>query len=173
MFFLWMLVNIVLLSSGGYVFLQGNQQAGWILIGVGVLSLIMWVFYYRNRKKRGSSNDSDVCWAVLTALLEFIPCHRRCDRSIHIKGKPMPLCARCTGIVIGCLSLPVWYFMNDHFFLFLGILAQFPLLIDGFTQLWKWRASTNILRILTGVTSGIGLCLLAVFLTRWLSSFFL
>lgn len=64
MFFLWMLVNIVLLSSGGYVFLHGNQQAGWILIGVGLLSLIMWFLYYRNRKNRKSSNDNDVCWAA-------------------------------------------------------------------------------------------------------------
>jgi hypothetical protein len=38
-------------------------------------------------------------------------CHRLPDRSLSIKGYTLPLCARCTGIVIGSLfSITMFYF---------------------------------------------------------------
>jgi uncharacterized membrane protein len=35
-------------------------------------------------------------------------------------------------------------------------LLLLPMLIDGYTQLWKWRTSNNTLRFLTGFSFGLG-----------------
>lgn len=89
-------------------------------------------------------------------LLSFIPCHRKPERSLKIKGKPMVLCARCTAIYGSYALLPVLFFFPTLHNLWLAILLQIPMLIDGFTQKWKWRESTNKLRVVTGLLSGIG-----------------
>jgi uncharacterized membrane protein len=50
-------------------------------------------------------------------------------------------------IAVG-LHLEITYYV-------IGILI-IPLLIDGYTQLWKWRKSNNFLRFLTGLAFGVG-----------------
>src|SRR3972149_1130153 len=43
--------------------------------------------------------------ALLKAdLIGFATCHRIPERSLHIDGHQLPLCARCTGIYIGLLT---------------------------------------------------------------------
>ena len=34
----------------------------------------------------------------------YAVCHRIADRSFHVDGRPLPLCARCTGIYMGAMS---------------------------------------------------------------------
>ncbi|MGD8190699.1 DUF2085 domain-containing protein [Brevibacillus ginsengisoli] len=85
-----------------------------------------------------------------------IPCHRNPARSFFINGKQMPLCARCTAILLGYLMLPVFLFVYPSVPFYIGLLLQVPMLIDGYTQLRKWRESTNWLRALTGFLSGAG-----------------
>ena len=84
-----------------------------------------------------------------------VPCHRNPERCHHIKGKPMPICARCLAMLTGFLAIPVLLFYPLP--LWLGILMQVPMLVDGITQLKGWRTSTNTLRTVTGLMSGIGL----------------
>jgi uncharacterized membrane protein len=99
--------------------------------------------------------------------LKIIPCHRRPDRSLFIKGKQMPLCARCTAIYGAYLLLPLFYFVPYQLWmLILGVLLQLPMLIDGLTQRFKMRESNNTLRVITGGLSGIGQCLLIWFFAR-------
>jgi uncharacterized membrane protein len=101
--------------------------------------------------------------------LEIIPCHRRPDRTIHIHGNPMPLCARCTAIYGMYLFLPLFYFVPVSWTTFLcSILLQIPMLSDGLTQLWCWRKSNNTLRVITGSLSGIGQCMMVWFLAKML-----
>lgn len=68
----------------------------------------------------------------------------------------MPLCARCTSIFLGYLAIPLLLFLYPTIPLYVGFVLQIPMLIDGFTQLYKWRESTNRLRFITGILSGIG-----------------
>ncbi|BAU27758.1 putative membrane protein [Aneurinibacillus soli] len=89
-------------------------------------------------------------------LLMKIPCHRKPSRSFFINGKQMPLCARCTSIFLGYLAIPFLLFFYPNTPLYVGFVLQIPILIDGFTQLYKWRESTNWLRFITGILSGIG-----------------
>ncbi len=92
-------------------------------------------------------------------------CHQRPDRSFFYKGRQFPLCARCTGFVIGTLvfslyslSVPVFYTYN---LLYLSILLQLPYVIDGTTQFIGLRESNNILRFITGLIGAFGLIIMA------------
>lgn len=41
-------------------------------------------------------------------MIGFATCHRIPERSLHIDGHQLPLCARCTGIYIGMLAGWLW-----------------------------------------------------------------
>src|SRR5574341_842745 len=45
-------------------------------------------------------------WTVLgkTRLVGYAICHQIGERSFHIAGQQLPLCARCTGIYMGVLT---------------------------------------------------------------------
>jgi uncharacterized membrane protein len=53
-------------------------------------------------------------WTVLgkTRLVGYAICHQISERSFHIAGQQLPLCARCTGIYMGALTtftlMAVW-----------------------------------------------------------------
>lgn len=83
-------------------------------------------------------------------------CHQLPERSFHIKGYQFPLCARCTGIVIGELAaIPLWFIFPVGFIpaCILGI----PLVIDGGLQYLYILTSTNLRRVITGFLAGWGL----------------
>jgi len=80
-------------------------------------------------------------------------CHQMEERSFNFKGKPFPVCARCTGVLFGNISafimfliyaLPIWICL-------LGCLVMF---VDWFIQYLKIRESTNIRRLITGIIGG-------------------
>lgn len=81
-------------------------------------------------------------------------CHQLPERSFHLRNMQFPLCARCTGILVGlvlvgpllCIFLPV----NMYVSLSLTLI----MFIDGFTQLKGWRESNNYLRLITGIGFG-------------------
>nr|WP_269748813.1 DUF2085 domain-containing protein [Lysinibacillus timonensis] len=85
----------------------------------------------------------------------IVPCHRIPERCLHIKGEPMPICTRCFAILIGYLCLP-FTLLFSNIPLWVPILLSLPMIIDGFTQRWKWRESNNLLRFITGLLFGIG-----------------
>jgi len=120
--------------------------------------------------------------------LSDIQCHQLPLRSMFLNGNQMPMDARMTSIYtfinLGLLSaalappaatvstgilnvLPVRArrFVQDRIrvdvFAFLFILATLmPVAVDGFTQLFGLRESTNELRVLTGAFTGWGTGLL-------------
>jgi uncharacterized membrane protein len=95
-------------------------------------------------------------------LIEIVPCHRMKSRSLTIKGYTLPLCARCTGILAGYLFFPFILLLGVHFPLWLGIILNFPMVLDGWTQKRKFRMSSNSLRLTTGIVSGLGQSLIIV-----------
>lgn len=107
--------------------------------------------------------------------LKFVPCHRLESRSIKIFGKQTPICARCSAILFGYLAIPFLFVEHIHISLLIGIVLNLPMIIDGYTQKWKWRKSNNFLRVSTGLLSGFGMSALIVtlayFLTQILNSF--
>lgn len=50
--------------------------------------------------------------AYLSAAVVYaagaVVCHQRPDRSFHLRGVQMPVCARCTGIYLGAAVAALW-----------------------------------------------------------------
>ncbi|MGO3707838.1 MAG: DUF2085 domain-containing protein [Mesonia hippocampi] len=90
------------------------------------------------------------------ANLEFTYCHRKPERSFFWKGKQFPLCARCTGINLGYVVLPLFIFGVIKIPLLWTILLIIPTYIDGAIQAYFNIESTNSRRFITGLMSGIG-----------------
>ena len=88
-------------------------------------------------------------------------CHQRPERSFFYKGYQFPLCARCTGLVIGYLMGILIYFLKIINWE-IAILLCIPLVIDGGSQYLKWRMSNQRLRLITGILCGIGIMVLEI-----------
>ena len=96
-------------------------------------------------------------WIALMNFGAKMGCHQIPDRSFSYKGYQFPVCARCTGVIIGeivsiitilCALKIRWVYA----------LAMIVLLaIDGglqYINVWK---SNNVRRIITGILAGFGL----------------
>lgn len=88
-------------------------------------------------------------------------CHQMPERSFFYKGYQFPLCARCTGLVIGYLMGILIYFLKIINWE-IAILLCIPLVIDGGSQYLKWRMSNQRLRLITGILCGIGIMVLEI-----------
>ena len=80
-------------------------------------------------------------------------CHCRSDRSFSYKGKQFPICARCTGELIGFLLAPMAWFLYRPPIVVL-VLMILPLMADGIIQKATSYESTNIRRVITGALFG-------------------
>jgi uncharacterized membrane protein len=81
-------------------------------------------------------------------------CHQLSDRSFHINGVQLPLCARCTGIFFGLLLVGPLLCSFLPLNMYVSMILVLVMFIDGFTQLKGWRKSNNILRFFTGLGFG-------------------
>ncbi|MCD1294460.1 hypothetical protein CUJ83_05530 [Methanocella sp. CWC-04] len=102
----------------------------------------------------------------LTGIAEIImagyhaTCHQMPERSLFIFGYSMAVCSRCFAIYVAFLIGGIaFYFVRDRlqpFNIIYYVLFCIPMALDGFTQLFGFRESTNLLRIITGVIFGLG-----------------
>ena len=88
--------------------------------------------------------------------IKWVSCHRDPSRSFFWKGRQFPVCARCTGIHLGYLSLFLFLFQLIYINWILSIILILPTLIDGLTQAYLNRESTNSIRVISGFLAGIG-----------------
>lgn len=94
-------------------------------------------------------------------------CHKMPERSFFFKGKQFPLCARCTGILLGYLICVILPFTVGTPSLVTSCLLGLPIVIDGGGQLaGKWQ-STNSRRFITGVLGGIAIIYILVNLAQF------
>ena len=105
--------------------------------------------------------------------LEFVSCHRMPERSFFYKGKQFPVCARCTGIYIGYVAVIVFAVLRTNLPLIWSLILIVPALLDGFTQAYCRRESTNILRLITGILFGVGISSLVAILAEITVNFFI
>lgn len=92
---------------------------------------------------------------VLMALGAMTGCHQLPERSFFFKGYQLPLCARCTGILIGqILALPLWLLYRPT--LLLSIVLIIPMACDGILQYVFSVMSNNTRRVATGLLAGYG-----------------
>ena len=89
-------------------------------------------------------------------------CHQLPYRTLYFNGIKQPVCARDVSIYIatalGLVFLRLKGFGAREFKInyLLVVLLFLPTALDGFTQLFGWRESTNLLRLITGFPYGLG-----------------
>lgn len=96
----------------------------------------------------------------------FCLCHKKKERSISFFGLERFLCSRCIGILLGYifgLVLNLFIIFRIEF----SILFIVPLVLDGVTQLFGYRESNNLLRVLTGILFGVGIVNLFCYLAKF------
>lgn len=93
---------------------------------------------------------------ILMELGGMIGCHQRPDRSFFYKGHQFPVCARCTGVLLGqiagVLTSP-FYTLSWNCICFFCFL----MFLDWYLQRMKIKESTNIRRLITGMLCGFAL----------------
>ncbi|MGX7201266.1 DUF2085 domain-containing protein [Enterococcus plantarum] len=86
-------------------------------------------------------------------LARIFGCHCLPNRSFYFRQKQFPICARCTGELIGIL-VGIISFPFVHFSILFLILLLLPLIFDGFLQLLTTYESKNVRRCITGILFG-------------------
>ena len=96
---------------------------------------------------------ADKAWIKAMKLCrKFSGCHQMPERSFFIGDYQVPLCARCTGIVIGhMIGMIVAAFREVPM---VTLLAAIPLMLDGTIQKFTSYESNNKRRVITGILYG-------------------
>jgi len=106
----------------------------------------------------------------------FFGCHAKPERSFHFGGKQFPICARCTGELVGMITgIPITVIWGYPSFIFV-LLMMFPLILDGFLQKLTTYESNNFLRLITGILFGIAFIFVFIYFHRscvWIASMIL
>ncbi len=82
-------------------------------------------------------------------------CHQLPERSFFVKGYQFPVCARCTGVLIGYIISLILHFIFGTKFT-VCIYCCLVMFMDWYIQYLEIKESTNIRRLITGVLGGYG-----------------
>ena len=108
---------------------------------------------------------------IIMNLTKYI-CHRIPERSFFIKGHQFPVCASCTGFYAGLIVYLIVNFSYKHPYnvemLVVSMILMVPVAIDGVTQYFGPRESTNNIRFITGFIGGVGLIIFLKIIIRWI-----
>ncbi len=96
-------------------------------------------------------------WYKIMKWGQKIGCHQMPERSFFYKGYQFPVCARCTGVLIGEVVALILILFSIKVNLIGSIAFLIPMGIDWGLQYLKILESDNIRRLITGTLGGIGL----------------
>jgi uncharacterized membrane protein len=115
------------------------------------------------KQSKFNNNRSYDLWKKLMRLGEYTGCHQLPERSFFIHSYQFPICARCTGVLIGyILSIPCFFIQGFFYQLaFISILIMF---LDWSIQYLKILQSTNLRRLITGILGGYGIMSIQLFI---------
>lgn len=102
------------------------------------------------------TNAANKRWLKWMKLGAKTGCHQLPERSFSYKGYQFPVCARCTGVIIGYLiAIPVVMFTGFH--KKTSIAGCTAMLADWSIQAAGIKESTNRRRFITGIVGGFGI----------------
>lgn len=90
-------------------------------------------------------------------------CHAIPERSFWYRGKPFPICARCTGELAGILMGILIVCIIGYPKFGIIVLMMIPLVVDGMLQKLTSYESQNGRRLITGILFGIALVFLFLY----------
>lgn len=102
-------------------------------------------------------NENDKRWISLMEYGHRLGCHQMPERSFSYKGYQFPVCARCTGVIIGEVIAIVLLLFRIEVDITIAIGLLLIMGIDWGIQFMKLLQSNNIRRLITGMSGGIGL----------------
>lgn len=101
------------------------------------------------------AHGASMRWRILFRVF----CHGIPERCLYLWNVPMPICARCTaiyaGLILSFAAFAILPRMKEATARLVLYVAVVPMAIDGLTQLARLRASTNPLRVETGLLAGL------------------
>jgi len=113
--------------------------------------------------------NKDKVWLFLMKFFSKT-CHQKADRSFFFYNYQLPICARCTGLLIGYILGVIALFLNFKISIVLSLIFMITMSFDWFIQYKNISSSTNIRRLLTGFLCGFGIInILAYSYTRILN----
>lgn len=116
-------------------------------------------------------SKKDEIWLVFMRFFSKT-CHQKADRSFFFYNYQFPICARCTGLLIGYIFGIISILFNLKISILLSLFLIFIMFIDWFMQHIKIFYSTNIRRLLTGLFCGFGIInILSISFTKILMLF--
>ena len=95
-------------------------------------------------------------WLTLMRIGAFAGCHQMANRSFFYKNYQFPVCARCTGVLIGYATALISIQVCLPSFQ-VGSIFCMIMFSDWFVQYMKIKESNNIRRLITGILGGYGL----------------
>lgn len=132
------------LITGAYVIIALSLFVPWVLLSIAP----------------GNPTFLAICNFIGWFFSHF--CHQLPYRTLFFDDTACPVCARCTSIYVatalGLIFFRLKGFGTREFKMnyVLLVLLFLPTALDGFTQLFGWRESTNLLRLIAGFPYGLG-----------------
>ena len=96
-------------------------------------------------------------WISFMEYGHRLGCHQMPERSFFIYGYQLPVCARCTGVILGEIVAIVLLLLNIKINIVICFVLLTTMGIDWFIQYIKILQSTNFRRLITGTLGGVGL----------------
>ncbi|MFW5889132.1 MAG: DUF2085 domain-containing protein [Bacillota bacterium] len=112
--------------------------------------------------------NSEKLWLSLMKIGCNIGCHQQSCRSFFYKNYQFPVCARCTGILIGEFIIAPIILIFGYNNIYLNIILLTIMIIDGLLQYFKIYESNNIRRLITGLGAGYAITSMLIYLINFL-----
>lgn len=96
-------------------------------------------------------------WIKSMEFGHILGCHQMESRSFSFFGYQFPLCARCTGVLLGEILgiVSICFGIRLKWYIIIPLIAIMG--IDWFIQYLQIQSSNNIRRLITGTLCGVGL----------------
>ena len=98
-------------------------------------------------------NAADRLWVRAVRAGARLGCHQRPERSFFLLGRQMPVCARCTGVILGQAAVFLLGRLARRVTPVKGLCFLLIILADHTAQTLG-RESTNARRLVTGFLAG-------------------
>ena len=113
----------------------------------------------------------DRIWLKLMHFGEKLGCHQMESRSFSYKGYQFPVCARCTGVILGQFSAMISLLFGLRLPIYAALIFIAVMGLDWGIQYLKIRESSNIRRLISGLLCGFGLTFIYFYVIRFIVLF--
>lgn len=110
----------------------------------------------------------DAIWIKCMEFGSRLGCHQMEERSFSFKGYQFPVCARCTGVILGEIIAVILMLFKVKINTYLCIAMLLIMGLDWFIQFLKIKESNNIRRLITGTIAGVGLTYIYYYIFKFL-----